>query len=109
MIESKNKITVPADHWLQEACSIEANSKAKDQKNPFFFDSEGLYLRYNSIRIKNLSKVDGDGAEVGYYWNGIKVCVFPVAGVALDFKGLDHSLDLNGIEGFIKMVVINGN
>ncbi len=101
---TENKITNTAQHWLNEFF----NSQVEDPKNPFCYKNNlELHLKYDSIRIKNSSAVDSHGAEVGYYWNGIKVCIFPVHGVTLNIEGLKHSLDLNGIDGSIKMVIID--
>jgi hypothetical protein len=66
-------------------------------------------MRYDGIRIKNLSRVDGKGVETGYYWKGQKVCVFPVMGISIvpDPDKLADVLSLDGMAGTMKMVLVD--
>lgn len=103
MVKPENKITLTANVFLQE--HFEDPDKPK---NPFFnYDGE-LYLKFDGIKIKNASAMDGSGVEVGYYWKGVKMCTFPVKKMALDIQGLQNSLDLTGIKGAMRMVIIDG-
>lgn len=74
--------------------------------DPFYTDDKDLYLKYDCIKIRNLSKVDGVGLEVGYYWKGVKMAIFPVMNISLDMAPALLSLDLNGINGSMKMVLL---
>jgi hypothetical protein len=96
-----NHITNAANEWLLQHVGGGVGSD-----NPFYSDGEDLYLKYDCIKIKNLSKVDGVGVEVGYYWKRIKVAIFPVMNISLDMAPALLSLDLDGINGSMKMVLL---
>ncbi len=102
MVKPENKITVTANALLWE---FEADNDAP--KNPFFRHEGELYLRFDCIKLTNASLIDGGGVEVGYYWHGIKMCIFPVDRISLEIRGLQSSLDLTGIKGAMRMVIIN--
>lgn len=95
-----NRITDAANDYLLKQFDGDTGPD-----NPFYAKDEGLYLKYDSIRIRNLSKVDGVGLEVGYYWKGVKMAIFPVMNISLDMAPALLSLDLNGIGGSMRMVL----
>ena len=107
-----NKITAPAQIWIDKLFSREfQDMEAKEVPNecPFFFHDDNMFLRYDSIRVENLSKMDGFGLQVGYYWLGVKMCVFPVQDIKL--TPAPHALNggnlcLEGITGSMKMVLM---
>ncbi len=103
---AENKITPVANNWLQAHFACEGESSPD---NPFYRENEELYLRYDSIQIRNQNKVSGVGVEVGYYWKGYKACTFPVENIAINFftaPNASKNLSLDGIAGVIKMVAI---
>ena len=57
--------------------------------------------------MQNYDKPDGLACEAGYYYNDVKVCVFPIDGVGIANAtgGKGSSITLNGINGTIKMVI----
>ncbi len=108
-----NTITDAANDFLLK--HLESGSSIVDDNNPFYnSDTDGeLYLKYDSIRIKNITiihdsmKPNTHNIEIGYYWQDIKVCVFIVDNVSLNnTNGSAACLDLNGIGGSIKMVLL---
>ena len=79
-----------------------------DPDNPFYNEDEELYIRYDSIQIRNFNKVNGVGVEVGYYWKGVKMVVFPVGNIAINFytgPNASKHIGLDGINGSMKMVL----
>ncbi len=94
-------ITIIAQKWLNEILT----SGKFSGENPFHYESKQLRLKFDSIRISNLSKMDGKGVQVGYYWKGHKMCIFTVMDVTLDTTVPDRSIDLTGVSGSMKMVV----
>jgi hypothetical protein len=102
----KNKLTVIGQAWVSE---LLAEEKVTRPENPFIYVDDTMYMKYDGIRIKNLSRMDGKGVEVGYYYNGQKVCVFPVSGISLDVDPelLADVLNLDGMTGSMKMVLVD--
>lgn len=106
MVNTGNQLTDKAQEWCR--CHV-FNEGFTDKNNPFYNDSaEGLlHLKYDEIRISNFSKVDGVGVWVNYYWKGWKVCKFPVNNISLDMAPAVNSLNLNGIAGSMKIVIVD--
>jgi len=106
MIETGNQLTEKAQEWCRDHISKDGFT---DKDNPFYNDrSDGLLrLSYDEIRITNFSKVDGVGVWVNYYWGRWKVCMFPVNNISLDMAPTLSYLNLNGINGSMKIVIID--
>lgn len=107
MVSTGNRLTGQAQYWVKDFLF---NEGFTDKNNPFFNVPEGaLHLRYDEIRISNFAKIDGVGVNVNYYWKGWKVGIFPVNNVSLDTAPAINSLNLNGIEGSMKIVIRDDN
>jgi hypothetical protein len=107
MVKTGNRLTNKAQEWCRDHLF---NEGFTDKNNPFYNAKDGdLYLQYDEIRISNFAKIDGVGVNVNYYWKGWKVCLFPVNNISLDMSPAINSLNLNGIAGSMKMVIVDDN
>jgi hypothetical protein len=76
-----------------------------DPDGPYYNVDKELYLKYDSIQIGNAGTIS---VEVGYYWKGVKMAIFPVLNVRLDFLTLPSATNhiaLNGINGSMRVVM----
>jgi hypothetical protein len=107
MVSTGNRLTEKAQDWVRDYLF---NKGFTDKNNPFYNVINGdLHLQYDEIRISNFAKIDGVGVNVNYYWKGWKCCIFPVNNISLDTAPAINSLNLNGIAGSMKMVIIDDN
>jgi hypothetical protein len=111
MTENNNQLTDMTSGWLKE--HFDRRGKTGPH-NPFFNMDDKLYMQYDSIRLKNKPmtpkdiEANGKGLEVGYYFRGLKVAIFPVYGTSIDFhsnSGTSASLTLNGLKGAMEIVM----
>ena len=95
-----NQITDAANDYLLERMDGKQNPDS-----PFYNDGDELYLKFDSIKIRNAGTIN---VEVGYYWRGVKMCIFPVPNVQIDYLTLPSAakhIGLKGIAGAMKMVL----
>jgi hypothetical protein len=112
--QSKNQLTVAANKWIISALfdgnkkkDVSSIAKKLPDKCPFFASDGKIYLKYDSIRIENMSKIDGKGLNVNYYWLGVKMAIFPVADITLEMAPglLADTLNLEGIIGNMEICI----
>ena len=72
-------ITISAQAWLIESLGPQKLRPG----NPFYYEDDKLRIKYDSIRIKNLSQYDGRGVQVGYCYQGVKMVIFNIMDVGI--------------------------